>query len=259
VVVARPIASALVLGADGSEYNSPPLFYMGRGVSAVGGLASPSIGDLDDDLVPDVMLPTVAVPHPPANGPGERWDFEKNLVALDGRLLRSPPASVVRLLPGFPRAFEGYAFLLAPIVADIDGDGHSEVIMGSSGYLVHAFNAQGEEAREFPKFTGQWIVASAAVGNMDLDDKLELAVPTRDGWLYAWRTHGISTGRIDWPSAHHDARNTGNYETKRDQGRAKVGSCACAVGDRASGPGAGAALALVWLGARLATRRRRPK
>ena len=51
----------------------------------------------------------------------------------------------------------------------MDGDGAHEVLLGSGGYLLHAFQRGGGEAAGFPKFTGGWIFSAPAVGDLDGD------------------------------------------------------------------------------------------
>ena len=45
------------------------------------------------------------------------------------------------------------------------------------------------------------------------DGTREIAVGTRNGWLYAWHTEGKLDGRVDWASYHHDDHNTRNLAT----------------------------------------------
>jgi hypothetical protein len=136
---------------------------------------------------------------------------------------------------GFPQVMEDWQFFSTPIVADVDGDGKPEVLSGSGGYFVHAWNVDGVEPKGYPKFTGGWALSSPAVGDLDGDGKLELVAVTRNGWVYAWRTGGSAKGRIDWDSFHHDAQNTGNFATKLDQGvpaSPSASGCSCEVGGR---------------------------
>ncbi len=77
---------------------------------------------------------------------------------------------------------------------------------------------------------------------------------TRAGFLFAWRTTGKVTGRIDWESYHHDNWNSGNYHTPLTQGVLKVTEdkgCGCRMAD------AGTPVALGLLGLLLLARRRR--
>ncbi len=189
-----------------------------------------------------------------------------------------------RMLPGFPRRIEDYMFFVNPSAADVTGDGYPEVVLGSGGYYVHAWDACGREAEGWPKFTGQWITSSVALGDIDGDDLLEAVVTTRSGYLYAWNTDGPANGATPWPEYRHDAHNTGNYEAPltnggvpqaADQpiecpgetpmpdggvggGGSESGGCGCRV---ASARGAEAPLALLFsvlvVGAAASRRRRR--
>ena len=148
---------------------------------------------------------------------------------------------------------------------------------------VHAIDACGREAPGWPKFTGQWIIPTPAVGDLDGDDTLEVAVGTRNGWLYVWHTQAPDTNLIEWESYHHDNRNTGNLDVPLEQGgeptatrplTAEVctevpvededeltygasGGCACEMaGDRSRGAGGAALAGLTLVGAMIARRRR---
>ncbi|MDP6942929.1 MAG: alkaline serine protease, partial [Myxococcota bacterium] len=84
----------------------------------------------------------------------------------------------------------------------------------SGGYLIHAWNYLGEEPPGWPKQTGGWVIASVGVGDFDGDGTFDVAVTTRDGWLFAWKTDGkAGESLFEWNGFNHDPHNTGNYET----------------------------------------------
>ena len=76
-----------------------------------------------------------------------------------------------------------------------------------------AYGAGGVPVKGFPKLTAGWAVASAGAGDMDGDGKLELALATRDGNLFVWRTAGNACQATEWPKNGHDLHNTGVYGT----------------------------------------------
>jgi len=154
-------------------------------------------------------------------------------------------------------------------------------VLGTGGYFVHAVDACGCEAANWPKFTDGWIISTAAVGDIDGDHRLEIVTGTRDGNLFAWHTSGKDTGVIQWESFHHDNANTGNYGVMLDQGvlegagqpidcatdcamtpapsstQYTAGGCACRLETRdEKRDGAVALLLLTGLGAVLSRRRR---
>ena len=121
-------------------------------------------------------------------------------------------------LYGFPQRIEDYQFFTEPTSADIDDDGYPEVLEGSGGYYLHAWNACGVEPKGWPKFTDGWIASSPAVGDLDGDGEVEVVVATRDGYLFAWHTTGSADGAAPWPEYRHDSHNTGNFDALLPRG-----------------------------------------
>jgi MYXO-CTERM domain-containing protein len=234
--------------------------------------SQPSIGDMDQDGVPDVILSGGSLTLAGAlAGGGRRADRAQQLLSFWS-------GKTGQMLPGSPVVIEDYTFLVNHAIADVSGDEYPEAITGTGGYFLHAADACGREAEGFPKFTNGWIAAAAAVGDVDGDSQksLEVVTSTRDGWLFAWHTKGRADGSIEWESFHHDNANTGNYATKLDQGRVTraskpidctvpvtaaaeqfdAGGCGCkTTTSRANAAGVVAGLAA--LGVALARRRRR--
>jgi len=115
-------------------------------------------------------------------------------------------------LQGFPRVMDDWQFFNTPAIVDLDNDADPEVVIGSGGYLVHAFNYKGEEPAGWPKQTGGWIIASAAVGDIDGDGLFDVAISTRNGWLYVWKTQGDVQNLFEWNGFGANPHNTNNYE-----------------------------------------------
>ncbi|MDQ1747319.1 MAG: hypothetical protein QOD07_1582 [Frankiaceae bacterium] len=115
--------------------------------------------------------------------------------------------------PGFPARMNDLQFFNTPAIADVDGSGLPSVLQGSAVYDLRGYKLGGVPATGFPKFTGGWITQTPSVGDVLGDGGLELAVPTREGNLFVWKTGGSVCGDLEWPKFQHDLRNTGDYDT----------------------------------------------
>ena len=139
-------------------------------------ITSGSFGDVDGDGLPEFAAGTAgfrAALTELLNG--ARFQGEHHISAWDPR--------TGNYLDAFPIPVEDFQFFVAPAIADIDGDGNAEVITGTGGYLVHAYDRFGREPQGWPKFTGHWLAASPAVGDVDGDGKLEVVINSREGAL----------------------------------------------------------------------------
>ncbi|MGZ6092694.1 MAG: FG-GAP-like repeat-containing protein [Polyangiales bacterium] len=202
----------------GENYESPEQL---PGNNFIPVFSQPSFGDLDQDGKPDIIALgasfTLALS---LQGSGERQEYEQQMAMWGSGNLRDcsdgSGNKCAFMFPGSPTITEDYTFFHNATVADLSGDDYPEVIVGTGGYYVRAVDACGREAPGFPKFTGGWVIPSVAVGDLDGDGKMEAVTGTRDGWVYAWHTEGREDGVIEWPTHHHDIRNTGNYQTAID-------------------------------------------
>ncbi len=174
--------------------------------------AQPSVGDLDQDGTPDVVAS------------GASLSVAQTLLTSQPKgagaqhLLSMWSGKTGAMMPASPIALEDFTFFNNQAIADLTGDGYPEVLTGSGGYFVHATDACGREPEGWPKFVGGWVTSTTAVGNVTGDGSLDVAVTTRAGWLFVWKTQGTVDGVISWESFHHDNRNTGNYMVKLEQG-----------------------------------------
>lgn len=240
--------------------------------------SQPSIGDLDQDGTPDVVASGASLSLASALSGGSTAPKQAQ------HLLAAWSGKTGKMMPGMPFVIEDFSFLTNHAIADVNGDDYPEILTGTGVYMLHAVDACGREASGWPKFTGGWIAAAPAVGDVDGDRQLDVVVGTRNGYLYAWKTGGKEDGVIQWDSFHHDLANTGNAQTKLDQGVLKRaekpldvaactppvapaeetydlgGGCACsAPGDssRSNGTSLGLLAFTGALGAALMRRRRR--
>jgi hypothetical protein len=172
-------------------------------------------GDLDVDGVPDYFVGGMGLDW--ANGmadDGHRHDFDMHLGGWSGAPGDGVAGPTMPFLPAFPRIMEDLQFFLNPSIADIDGDGRPEVINGSAGSVVHAFNSDGAEPAGWPKDAAGWMMGSPTLGDADGDGYLEVWTGTRGGYLFGWKTTALASEAYrGWTGFRHDPRNTGNCET----------------------------------------------
>ncbi|MHC4478944.1 MAG: FG-GAP repeat domain-containing protein, partial [Planctomycetota bacterium] len=176
-------------GLDSEAKDGPTIFAITSG----------AFGDLDGDGKPEFSAGTTGIRAAlDIAVPGLTLPFEHHLSAWS--------AGSGDYLTAFPRMIEDFQFFVIPAIAELDGDGMPEIIAGSGGYLLHAFNLFGQEPMGWPKFTGHWLAASAAVGDIDGDSLLEVVISTREGQLFCWDTPGPTHvgGRssIQWQKSH---------------------------------------------------------
>ena len=179
----------------------------------------PSIGDLDQDGTPDVVMSGAAQSLlTNLSRTSSTLPFQYLLAMWSGKTGRMFSAS--------PFVVEDSSLLASQAIADITGDDYPEVIAGNGGYFVHAVDACGREADGWPKFTNGWLLSTPAVGDVDgaSGHGLEVVAGTREGYLFAWHTKGREGGVVAWESFHHDNANTGDYEKKLTQGSTKRAS-----------------------------------
>jgi hypothetical protein len=122
-------------------------------------------------------------------------------------------ATTGNFLPGFPQVMDSLQFFDQPLVADLTGDkGDSYAVEASSDSDLRAFDANGREAKGFPKLTGGWVTGGPVFGSLgSLPDQV-LVAGTREGQLFIWQTGAPASGpRGAWPEVHQNLANTGDY------------------------------------------------
>lgn len=163
-----PLGEEWVYKGDGSVLWSAPL----NSVPA----SSAAVGDITGDGVPEIVC-----------------ESYNSLYAMD---------NMGNVLPGFPfnlpsGVTNSYS---SPVLADVDGDGSREIIFGShadngQGY-VHILKNNGTVYPGWPKITGNWVYTPPAVGYINNDNILDIAVGdqvlsgTPVDYVYAWDING---------------------------------------------------------------------
>ena len=100
----------------------------------------------------------------------------------------------------------------SPVVADIDGDGHNDVICGDEkGQLSAISGATGQMLAGFPIQLQGEVRGTPTVADIDRDGKTEIIVADWDKNIYVWDYDFPfqPSGTPPWPTFHHDARRTG--------------------------------------------------
>src|SRR6202022_567278 len=157
-----------VQGAGGTE--TDPTNAFGFGITqTVAGTVGGSLAVVTGGLSPALATDTTAAP-------GKKPQFQHLVGAWD--------ASTGNPITTFPRQIEDWQFLSGPVIADVKGDGSHQVITGSGGYMVHAFDPAAltptisnlstslssyqhyPEPTGFPLFTGGYITSTPAAGHL---------------------------------------------------------------------------------------------
>jgi hypothetical protein len=199
---------ALDLGYFFEDFGADHNVDDGNLASIIQFVTNPAWADLDGDGTPDLIMGGASAQYAAGTFVSQYVEYQHPVTAWSG----APDAEgKAPMLPGFPQQVEDMQILLSPSVADLDGDGSPEVIYGSGGWVLHAWDAGGAAPDGWPKFTGGWMLGSPAIGDVDGDGYLDVLVTTREGWLFGWSTGGPADVAPQWAAARHDARNTGNH------------------------------------------------
>lgn len=211
VAVSAFAGEVTIYNPDGSVWRVLPAPPLGN-TQEVGlpTVSNGAWGDLDGDGEPEYALGLTglrAAARFAAQGKRLDWQTEVGLWTPAKNLSR----------PGWPRAIEDWMFFHQPAIGDVDLEPSTqEVIAGSGGYLLWAWDHAGLAARDglgplglssWPKFTGGWIVASPALGDVDGDGLTEVVGATREGFVFVWDTP--ASGPAAWPMFKRDASRSG--------------------------------------------------
>jgi hypothetical protein len=107
-----------------------------------------------------------------------------------------------------------------PAIGDVDGDGEVDIVIADcDSHNVYAFSKNGVPlANGWPKVVPEayQYVASPAIGDIDKDGTVEVAIGTRGGFVYLWREQAAyDENTMEWPMFRHDLQQTGWYEGLR--------------------------------------------
>ncbi len=152
---------------------------------------SPAVGEIDGD--PGVEIVAAAWADVGLTDAGVYHIYAWN--AEDGSVVPGWPATTRKVCWG------------SPSLADLDGDGCSEVVIASADGFLYCWNGDGSEFIDgdenpatdgvFANLHSSWVFASTAVADLDGDNVLDLIQPSTNDSVYAFRADG---SRVEgWP------------------------------------------------------------
>ena len=111
---------------------------------------------------------------------------------------------------GYPKSIMGTPSRCIPLIADLDGDGHKELIVAPGGEPVMAWKADGSAARGFPLLNlAADTEVNPAVGDLDADGDIEFMMAADDYRFHVLDLPGAYVPElVDWGMAHHDPQNS---------------------------------------------------
>jgi len=108
-----------------------------------------------------------------------------------------------------------------PVIGDIDGDDHYEIVFGvydpkfgdTQPVGVWILEHDGVPKASIPLPVAEsGVLAAPTLGDLDGDGDLEIAAVTPRGWVYVWDVPAPYTPELmPWPMARHDLRRTARY------------------------------------------------
>jgi len=78
----------------------------------------------------------------------------------------------------------------SPVIVDFDGDGQNEVVFGASDNNVYCIELNGQNSSGWPQSVTGDVIGAVAIGDIDVNNHLNVVAVTKNGGFYAWNPDG---------------------------------------------------------------------
>lgn len=154
-----------------------------------------SVGDLDGDGLSEMLVHSYREDQRYAYAQVWAWDCQGDLLEQ----------------AGFPKRVLGYSYNSAPVIGDIDGDGQNEVLVGSAGIELAAWNADGTPVTEFPRLgLDPELYTTPALSDLDGDGDMEILFGGYEGRFHVIDLPvPLTDNSVNWGMFRHDPQCSG--------------------------------------------------
>jgi hypothetical protein len=235
IILGTALDTVYALNGDGSSVPGWPFAMSGE---MVGGAVA---GYIDDDYFPEIVVRsgagevyllnhdgTVRTPGWPRSIPYTEAYYRATPAIADvdgdGRLdivlahhSTAPLESRIYVidrdgndLPGWPVIFATQFSECSPVVADVDGDGFLDIVMGDEQGFICGFDRNGDSLAGFPIATSDAVRGTPFITDVDGDGDEDMVVHSWDQNLYVYDFTGAHVpGSGQWPTIHSNAHRNG--------------------------------------------------
>jgi len=192
IVVPSANGQLHVRRADGTNHPGFPVFLP---LAGFGQGSSPALADMNGDGFTDIVL---------ASSNGRVYVIDRSGISVP------PWTASSRFSP-----LTSDATLASPVVADINGDGKHDVVVGDeNGSLAALSGMSGAMLQGFPIALAAEATGTPALCDCDGDGMSEVVTVDYGGTVHVWDYDAPFSpgGPAPWPQFHHDARRSGSIE-----------------------------------------------